>query len=124
MSKPGGYSWEFFVGVCCPILQILTLSWQTKKTCHPRKKISIFKSVFNLHILLLVSYLFGIETIIRSYALVVSSKKHFDSKLKWAKYIHVFRPKSLPFGTAHTYMAYNIYKGIYIPEVSEGACNR
>ena len=28
----GGYSWEFFVEVCCPILQILTLFY-TKK-CH------------------------------------------------------------------------------------------
>ena len=28
----GGYSWEFLVGVCCPVLQILTL-FQTKK-CH------------------------------------------------------------------------------------------
>ena len=30
--EPGGYSWEFLVGVCCPALQILTL-FQTKK-CH------------------------------------------------------------------------------------------
>ena len=28
----GGYSWEFLVGMCHPVLQILTLS-QTKK-CH------------------------------------------------------------------------------------------
>ena len=28
----GGYSWEFLVGMCCPVLQILTL-FQTKK-CH------------------------------------------------------------------------------------------
>ena len=27
-----GYSWEFLVGVCCPVLQILIL-FQTKK-CH------------------------------------------------------------------------------------------
>ena len=26
----GGYSWEFLVGLCCPVLQILTL-FQTKK---------------------------------------------------------------------------------------------
>ena len=29
---PRGYSWEFLVGVCHPVLQILTL-FQTKK-CH------------------------------------------------------------------------------------------
>ena len=31
-EAPGGSSWEFLVGVCCPVLQILTLS-QTQK-CH------------------------------------------------------------------------------------------
>ena len=31
-KKSGGYSWEFLVGVCRPVLQILTL-FQTKK-CH------------------------------------------------------------------------------------------
>ena len=31
-EAPGGSSWEFLVGVCCPLLQILTLL-QTKK-CH------------------------------------------------------------------------------------------
>ena len=30
--EPGGYSWEFLVGVCRPVLQSLTL-FQTKK-CH------------------------------------------------------------------------------------------
>ena len=29
---PGDYSWEFLVGVCHPVLQIMTL-FQTKK-CH------------------------------------------------------------------------------------------
>ena len=31
--SPGGYSWEFLVGVCRPVLQILTI-FQTKKKCH------------------------------------------------------------------------------------------
>ena len=31
-DRGGGYSWEFLVGVCSPVLQILTL-YQTKK-CH------------------------------------------------------------------------------------------
>ena len=29
-NDPGGYSWKFLVGVCRPVLQILTL-FQTKK---------------------------------------------------------------------------------------------
>ena len=33
-SPGGGYSWEFLVGVCCPVLYILTL-FQTKKCCFP-----------------------------------------------------------------------------------------
>ena len=32
VGRGGGYSWEFLVGVCRPVLQILTL-FQTKK-CH------------------------------------------------------------------------------------------
>ena len=30
LSWPGGYSWEFLLGLCRPVLQILTL-FQTKK---------------------------------------------------------------------------------------------
>ena len=33
-SRPGGYSWEFLVGVCRPVPQILTL-FQTKKSHFP-----------------------------------------------------------------------------------------
>ena len=33
-SRDGGYSWEFLVGVCRPVLQILTL-FQTKKSNFP-----------------------------------------------------------------------------------------
>ena len=29
---PGGYCWEFLMGMCCPVLQILTLFQTTK--CH------------------------------------------------------------------------------------------
>ena len=32
MTNPRGYSWEFLLGVCCPVLQILIL-FRTKK-CH------------------------------------------------------------------------------------------
>ena len=32
MPKGGGYSWEFLVGVCSPVIQILTLL--KAKKCH------------------------------------------------------------------------------------------
>ena len=51
------------------------------------------KSVRNLHISLLASYSFGIETIICSYSPVVSSKTISDPRPKWAKSIPFFRPK-------------------------------
>ena len=46
---------------------------------------------------------------IRSYTHIVPSKTIPDSRQNWAKFIPVFRPKGLktiPFGAAHTYMAY------------------
>ena len=60
----GGYSWEFLVGVCHRYID-----------CNASQK-DFLKSVRNLHISLLVSYSFGIETIICSYSPVVSSKQY------------------------------------------------
>ena len=51
------------------------------------------------------TYSFGIET----YTPIVPSKTIPDFRPKWAKFIPVFRPKgtkTLPFGAAHTYIAY------------------
>ena len=55
---PQGYSWEFFVGECHPVLQILTL-FQTKNvishtcfhTCKPLKSITIFRPGFKSSLL-------------------------------------------------------------------------
>ena len=76
-----GYSWEFLVGVCHRYLD------------YNASQKDFLKSVRNLHISLLASYSFGIETIICSYSPVVSSKTISDPRPKWAKSIPVFRPK-------------------------------
>ena len=77
----GGYSWEFLVGVCHRYID------------YNASQKDFLKSVRNLHISLLVSYSFGIETIICSYSPVVSSKTISDPRPKWAKSIPFFRPK-------------------------------
>ena len=75
----GGYSWEFLIGVCFPVLQILT-QFQTQKCnfLHPfsdqtskihtrllrlecKQKNS--SNPFRIRIFLFLSYSFGIETI-------------------------------------------------------------
>ena len=108
---PGGYSWEFLVGMCCPILQFLTL-FLTKK-CE-----SFFTSVFRLGLKdffkihfeyadfsFLLTHL-GLKRYICSYTLVVPSKTIPDSRPKWAKTMQKNGAKYLPFGAAHTYVAY------------------
>ena len=52
---------------------------------------NFFKYISNSHISL--SFSFGIETKIRSYAPVVPSKTIPDFRSKWAKGIPIFRPK-------------------------------
>ena len=79
---PGGYSWEFFVGVCRPVLQIL-IRFQIKKRCsfpHPFSdqtskihsrfqllrlefKEENYSNPFQIRIFLFLSHSFGIETI-------------------------------------------------------------
>ena len=74
----------------------------------------------NLHIILLVSYSFGIETIIRSYTPVVSLKKKPDSRpigLSLYPFSDQNAAKTLPFGAAHTCMA---YIREYLPGCSRG----
>ena len=76
-----GYSWEFLVGVCHRYLD------------YNASQKDFLKSVRNLHISLLASYSFGIETITCSYSPVVSSKTISDPRPKWAKSVPFFRPK-------------------------------
>ena len=105
----GGYSWEFLIGVCCPVLQILT-QFQTQKCnfLHPfsdqtskihtrllrlecKQKNS--SNPFRIRIFLFLSHSFGFETIHTLIHSVVPSKTIPDSRPKWGKSIPVFRPK-------------------------------
>ena len=104
-----GYSWEFLVGVCCPVLKILTLlqtnnvifhtRFQTKKEWarpfslvfllrleQQQKKVS--GNTFRIRIFLFLSYSFGIVTINTFIHSVVPSKTIPDSRPKWAKSIY------------------------------------
>ena len=92
-SSPGGYSWEFLVGLCRPVLQILTL-FQTKKLSFsstvfrpgvdnkraPTK--NFLKFISNSHIRRFLSYLFAIEA--------TNMFKHYRVP---SKTIPEFRPK-------------------------------
>ena len=120
---PGRYSWEFLVGVCRPVLQILTL-FQTKKCHFPhpfsdktsknnahfqtwplcrnyviltqiRAQTKNSLNVFRIGIFLFRSYSFRIQTINTfNYAPVVSLKTVPNFRPNWAKCIPVFRPKT------------------------------
>ena len=120
--KPGGdYSQEFLVGVCRPVLQILTL-FQTKK-CHFPHPFSDQTSKIHTRFqtcplgrnYVIITYLehkqkniqihfefpyfsfflthLELERKIRSYGPVVPSKTIHDSGPKWAESIPLFRPK-------------------------------
>ena len=117
----GGYSWEFFLWVCRPVLQILS-QFQTKNVIfhtrfqtRPLKSIPVFRAdlwadimlsllrlerkqkhysnPFRIRIFFFLSYSFGIEAINRFRHSVVPSKTISDSRPKWARSMTVFRPK-------------------------------
>ena len=121
LSPRGDYSQEFLVGVCRPVLQILTL-FQTRKCLfhtrfqtRPLKSIpvfrpalqaeimlsllsqsankKIFKSISNSHISLSFLLIWNWNEKIRSYGPVVPSKTIHDSGPKWAESIPHFTPK-------------------------------
>ena len=134
LSGGRGYSWQFLVGACHTVLQILTL-FQTK-ICHfshpfsdlaskihnrfqtwplrnyviitqirtPTKKISFFLIYLKL------------KQWIRSYITVGSSKPVPDSRPKWAKTIPVLRSKRRNKHTLWngTYL-YGLYMGVPSP---------
>ena len=125
----GGYSSEFLVGVCRPVLQILT-RFQTKKRTFPlpfldlalRQKLCYhyvavgaqtknYSNPFQIRIFLFLSYSFGIETINTFIHSVVPSKTIPDSRPKCIPqsvypFLDQNGAKTLPDGAAHTYMAY------------------
>ena len=105
----GGYSWEFLMGVCCPVLQILT-QFQTQKCNFPHPfsdrtskihtrllrlecKQKNSSNPFRIRIFLFLSHSFGIKMINMFIHSVVPSKTIPDSRPTWAKCIPVFRPK-------------------------------
>ena len=128
--SPGEYSWEFLVGVCHPVLQILTL-FQTKKklfftpVLRPgpvfrpgleeimssllrTASIKMFlKFISNSYVSL--SFLLTRN----SYTLIDRSKTIPDSRPKRTKCIPVFRPKRrktpTPWGGTHLH---GLYKGV------------
>ena len=87
----GGHSWEFLVGVCRPVPQILT-RFQTKKCRFSTVQTKNY-SKFRIRIFLFLANSFGIKTINTYIHSVVPSKTIPDSRPKWAKCIPVFRPK-------------------------------
>ena len=132
---PGRYSWEFLVGVCRPVFQILDL-FQTKK-CHFPDPFSdqtskihtrfqtwplgrnyviitypLFKSISNSHISL--SFLLIWNWNDRYVHTLRSSQP--DSTPKWAKCIPVFRPKRRknPTRWGGTYR-YSLFMGVLPP---------
>ena len=103
---PGGYSWEFLVGVCRPVLQILTL-FQTKKYHFPYPFSDLFfrhklcyhwlslerkQNKSNPVRILFLSYLFGIETLNAFIYSRSSPENHtrFQTKVSKMYTIHPF----------------------------------
>ena len=106
----GGYSWEFLIGVCCPVLQILT-KFQTQKCnfLHPfsdqtskihtrllrlecKQKNS--SNPFRIRIFLFLSYSFGIETINTFIHSRSSLENHTRFQTKMSKVYTRFQTKT------------------------------
>ena len=108
---PGGYSWEFLVDLCRPVLQMLTLFFHNRFQTWPLKSIPVFRPglFFLIHL--------ELKRKMGSYTPVVPSKTIPDSRPKWAKSITVFRPKRRENPTLWdgTYL-YGLYKEVSPPE--------
>ena len=98
-----GYSWEFLVGVCCPVQTkkyhfLDPFSYlASKKLLHHYLDQNSNKKRF-LNMLLKIHFKFAyfsffLSFSFRSYTPVVPSKTIPDSRPKWAKGIPVFEPK-------------------------------
>ena len=144
----GGYSWEFLVGVCSPVLLILTL-FQTKK-CHFSHPYSDLPSTIHTHsqtwplrnchhyldwnsnkkTVLKIHFEFAyfsfflshlvLKQEIRSYTPVVPLDTIPDSIPTWSKSISVFRPKRRKNHTlwGGTYL-YGLYRGLRPPPANK-----
>ena len=130
----GGYSWEFLVGMCRPVLQILTLfqtkkcyfphpfSVQTSKNPHPFSDLACRKKLcqegkrknstnpLRIRTFLFLSYSFGIETINTFIHSRRSLENHTRFQTNMSKSYTRFQTKkaqkSYADGAAHTYIAY------------------
>ena len=118
-NPPRGYSWEFLVGVCRPVLQILT-RFQTKKCFFSASdfRFHIYLSLlrlerkqtnssnpFRIRIFLFLSYSFRIETINTFIHSCSSLENHTPFQTKMGKVYTHFQTKtvkkSYPMGGGH-----------------------
>ena len=92
-SRGSTYCWDFFVGVCRPVLQILTL-FQTKKCdfYHPFQTLPL-KIHFEFAYFAFFLTHMELKRQILLFPLLVPSKTISDSRPKWARSVPVFRPK-------------------------------
>jgi len=123
-----GNSWEFLLGVCCLVLQILTL-FQTKKCNFPypfsdleevikqhscslrseHQHKDFLKAISNSHIM--GSFLIHLEPLTDMFKHHRSSLENYTQfQTKMGKVYTCFQTKNgtkaIPFGAAHIYMAY------------------
>ena len=100
----GAYSWEFFVGVCRQVLQILTL-FQTKKCNYPRpfsdlrllrlgRKHKNYSNLFGIRKFLFLSYSSGIEMIKMFIHSRSSPENHTRFQTKMGKVYTRFQTKT------------------------------
>ena len=99
-SVPGGYSWEFLVGMCRPVLRILTL-FETKR-CHFPHPFSGLEVVTKrtIHVLLLTEIMSSLTNTSKHYRSSLENHTRFQTKM--GKIYTLFQTKT----AAHTYMAY------------------
>ena len=137
--RGGGCSWEFLLGGCRSVLQILTL-FRTKKchSSHPfsdlasnklfhhyldynKNKKDFLKSISNSHISLFFYLIWNWNNEYVYTFLRVPSRTVPDFRPKWAKSIPTFRPKrpKNPTLWGGTYI-YGFYKGVPCPPGSKG----
>ena len=109
---PGGYSWEFLVGVCCPVFQILS-QFQTKNCHFPHPFSDLASKIqtrlqtwylknyaiisydpLRLPIFLFFSYSFGIETLNTFIHSRSSLKNHTRFRTKMGKMYTRFQTKT------------------------------
>ena len=125
--KPGGYSWEFLVGMCRQVLQILTL-FQTKQCHFPHpfsdlalleimssllrleRKRKNFSNAFRIRIFLFRFYSFGIERITTfvNFCSSLENQTRFQTQMDkvHTRFQTKKAQKPYPWGGKHLYVLY------------------